>query len=915
MGALVPRKWGKRPFCFTACLRLIERGQVLRYLQRDSPNKELPSLFAVGSVSSLTSSVSRDSPWGKRLLLNRRVCDLMVDHLLTRVQRPSRYLGTEVNVPRKRWDAGEVRVALAFPDVYEVGMSHLGLPLLYEALNRLDWAAAERVFAPWPDMEASLRSLGKPLTSLESGTPLARFDIVGFSLQYELSYTNVLTILELGGIPLLASERGPHLPLVIGGGPCAFNPEPLAPFFDAVALGDGEELIIEIAETMAAWKKRGGSRLDLLREISSLEGMYVPAFFEPAYEEDGRVAAVVPRFPDKASVRKRMLPALDLSCPPLRPLVPATHIIHDRLGVEVVRGCTRGCRFCQAGFIYRPVRERAPQEVWRLVEQGLNGSGYDEFSLLSLSIGDYTYIQPLLQALVGHYSDRRIAVSLPSLRVGTLDETMIAAIRRVRKTGFTLAPEAGSERLRRVINKGISGEELLATVKSVYDAGWPLLKLYFMMGLPTEEGADRQALVDLSLAVWREAAKRHPRRRLHVSVSTFVPKPHTPFQWEAQLDPQEMERNLDLIRKGLSRKGIQVKWNQPFQSMLEGVFARGDRRLASVLLRAQRLGCRFDGWSEELRPGLWRRAFAEEGLDPSFYAARRRDRGEVFPWEHLDCRVHRDYLWQEYERALAGETTLDCRLGGCIQCGVCGEKGVGLRLQHGSGPLPSPRAEGPADPKGTHRYRLLFAKTDQARFLGHLEMVSALIRAMRRAGLPLAYTQGHHPVPRISLGDALPLGMESRDEAMEIILREPLDPHEVGRRLNVELPPGLAILEARVDGAGRKSPGRRLVTYEAALTGKVWPAEGFRRFRERDLAPLQQKAKRGSILIPLEAKLRSLDLLAPDRLRCILEQTPGCAVRVREALAHIFGLSGEEVLTARIMKISSRNLEEEGDAL
>lgn len=829
-----------------------------------------------------------------------------MDELLCKVQRPGRYLGNEFNLPVKDWQGCDLRVALAFPDLYEVGMSHLGFLILYEILNRQQWVAAERVFAPWPDMEQSIRSLGRPLSTLESGTPLGLFDVVGFSLQYELSYTNVLTMLELGGITLRAADRRGK-PLVIGGGACAFNPEPLAPFFDAFALGDGEELVLEIARTVAGWKSQGASRRELLEALSDLEGVYVPSFFTPHYGQQGRIEAIVPRFPDKAVVRKRILPWLEMSRPADHPLVPCTGIVHDRLVLEVMRGCTRGCRFCQAGFTYRPVRERSCQQTLQLVEQGLAATGHEELSLLALSIGDYSGIQDLLHALMHQYQQQQVAVSLPSLRVGTLDETMIEQIRRVRKTGFTLAPEAGSPRLRLVINKPISEKDLLETARAAYLADWPLIKLYFMMGLPTETAADREDIVRLSVKVWQEAARHRPRRRVHVSVSTFVPKPHTAFQWEGQLGLPEMEGHLDFFRRRLAKKGLHLKWQQPYQSMLEGIFARGDRRLAGVLLRAQRLGCRFDGWSDQLRPDLWRRAFAESGLDPSMYHTLPGDLRHVLPWSHLDCGVSFQYLWSEYERALAENTTADCRLQGCANCGVCDHKRVRMQIQQDGDRLPLDQHRTPTEVNGLCRYRLLYAKVGSARFLSHLETASVFRRAIRRAGLPLAYSEGYHPSPRLSLGEALPVGIESLAEEMELTLRRPVESAEICRRLDGQLPSGLSVIQVDAQPDRRRWSSPRLITYEATLFHRSWPPGGFLRFRRRQLPPLRQKTKKGERSFDLHHRLLQLKRLSPESVRLTLYQDAEGKVRVRELLAHIFGISSEELGGARIVKISSQD--------
>jgi len=708
------------------------------------------------------------------------------------VEKPARYMGTEMGIVVK--PEAELRIALAFPDVYEVGMSHLGLRILYHILNCQEGIAAERVYAPWPDMAAQLASRHEPLATLETNTPLHATDVVGFTLQYELSCTNILTMLDQAGIPRRAAARDERWPLILGGGPGAYNPEPLAPFFDAFLLGDGEEAILDIAEILRSWKQSASrNKQELLHHLAAVNGVYVPSFFEVCYQQDGRVTSITPLKQGYETVHRRFLPDLESAAFPDSPVVPFLKTVHDRVALEIARGCTRGCRFCQAGYLYRPLRERSPERITELIRASLATTGYEEISLLSLSTGDYSCIEPLLQQLMSEYAGSRVAVSLPSLRVGTLTPELIEEIKRVRKTGFTLAPEAATERLRQVINKGISEEDLLEGAFNVYGAGWRSIKLYFMMGLPTETREDLVAICDLSRQVKAQARRAGGHGEVNVAVSTFVPKPHTPFQWERQLSLEETRERQRFLRDEMKRRKLNYKYQEAELSFMEGVFARGDRRLADVLERAVDLGCRFDGWREHFSLERWMQAFSESGIDPQWYL-RQRDVDELLPWNHLDSGVNREFLKKELELAVAGAATPDCRFGLCSNCGVCDFKVLRNRTAQYQGERSKGGAVEP-QPQESRRVRIRFSKTGKVRFLSHLELINLFTRAVYRAGIPVLHTQGFHPHPRFSFATATSVGVESYAEYMDLFV-DGMEPEVCRERLNKVLPEGMQVLEA-----------------------------------------------------------------------------------------------------------------------
>lgn len=806
-------------------------------------------------------------------------------------QKPSKYLGNEVNIICKEAD---IKVALCFPDTYEIGMSHLGLKILYYIINNIPYASAERVFAPWLDFESFLRKNALPLTSLENKKPLKDFDIVGFTLQYELSYTNVLNMLNLGGIPMKSTDRTDNHPLIIAGGPCAVNPLPLAPFIDAFVLGDGEEVIGEILDIYKHCKmqivkcklqnEKFKIKEDLLKAFSKLQGVYVPAVHSD----------------NRQKIKRRIVEDLDKALFPDSPVVPFTQIIHDRIPIEISRGCTKGCRFCQAGMIHRPLRERSLEKVLSLSKNSIMNTGYEEISFTSLSTGDYSNLPALLKNFNTLCSDHPVAISLPSLRVGSISRDALKEIKSIRKTGFTIAPEAGTKRLRDIINKDFTEEEYEETLNKLFTEDWRNIKLYFMVGLPTETQKDLEGIINMAeMALKKGKEITGSRVNINVGISAFVPKPHTPFQWCGQTPFNDLRARLDFLRKALRKKGLNFKGQHIELSLLEAVFSRGGSGCASLLETAWGLGCRFDGWAESFDFSKWLLASEKTGIDLYDYAARTLDINSELPWDFIDIGITKKILEAEYEKSLRGEITPDCRRK-CYGCGLnckTRQQNTDSRTQTKESPRPPLWKRG-VEGKTTNsiKIRVRFSKTDLLRYLSHREVITALLRAMRRASIPLIYSEGFHPHPKISFGPPLPVGVEGINEYFDIELPAPISA-DIMYKINAFLPCGLKVLSASVINKNTKSLNDFISRYEYEIIVDKTMHKSINSFLELPSCMI----KRGEDAVDIRPIVEGAKI-NNGSLQLVLADTNTAKARLYEILKEMFQKPVEELQTMPIKR-------------
>lgn len=835
-----------------------------------------------------------------------------IQEILKKVEQPSRYIGTEINSINKSDKDVQLKFALAFPDLYDIGTSHFGIQILYNILNKRDNIAAERVFTPAIDMERELREAQLPLFSLESQTPLNEFDIIGFSLLYELNYTNILTILDLGGIPLLERERDERFPLIIAGGPGTFNPEPVAELFDAIVIGDGEQVILEISEKYIEWKESENkkSKKDLLKTLSNIKGLYIPSFFHVEYEQQDHYSfqKLTPVFDDYLKIDKAIVSDLEKAEFPHSPIIPYGKPVHDRLRLEISRGCSRGCRFCQAGMIYRPVRERNVDSLIDITNKSVCNTGYEDVSLLSLSTADYENLNILMRQLmeVNTADNKKLSFSLPSVRAGKLTSELMETIKKVKKTGFTIAPEAGSQRLRDVINKGITEEEIITTVENAFQLGWKNIKLYFMIGLPTETMDDLQGIIDLVTKMKAIKHSKGKKPNITVSVSTFIPKPHTPFQWERQISKEESWEKILWLKDNLKINGVTLKWGKTDISYLEGIISRGDRRLTPLIINAYKKGCRFDGWNEHFRIDLWEKAIEEENIDVFFYTERRRNSDEPLAWDIIETGIKKEFFINELLKAKQESLTADCRFGDCSDCGICDFDTIKPRIEEKQEYQINNKEFNTNVDVEFKKVKIRYSKLNKARYFGHLELVNIFTNSIRRAEIPVKYSSGFNPKIKIVFNNPLPLGYESYDEFFIIQVNNSYPIENINEKINQKLPEGLHISGCKLINNKFEAQEKNTNKFNIIVKNTTFEENELDRFNNTESVLIEKTNKKGKTRqLELKNFVKYIKLKSSTEIEIDIVKIDGITVRPEIVINAIFSFTDELIKTIDIIKLKN----------